>query len=126
VVQHVDFDGIHMALITGFVSFVSAVASHVITKHKLSGRFVPSEVFFSALSSNADKMMQHCNLMRAQCPVAALKFDIRQIKEVQLKRTEELRDRYARDDEIWRIVLTELRVPIEDQNRLLGRINNHK
>jgi hypothetical protein len=101
----VTFDVLHVILITGFVSFVASVTTHVVTKSKLSGKYV----------THAD-----CVLKQEACALAAIKEDISEIKSVQQARTLELRARYEREDEIWRVVFEALKIPAREQNILLA------
>jgi septation ring formation regulator EzrA len=132
VADHLDV--LHVILITGFCSFASAIATHVLTKYKLSETFLPSTEFMKAVDSLQrsqdavlDKMMAHCELMRGRCPfgemvedVKDIKEELKEIKAVQKRRTEDLMRRYSKDNEVWRVIMSKLLVPIEEQNRLLS------
>ena len=109
------FDTLHVILITGFVSFMSAVAAHVLTKWQLAKRFVTLEQHQTSIAA----IFQQCELNRERCSLVEVREDIAEIKRIQLRRTEYLLDRATRDDLIWREVMDALKIPMSRQNTLL-------
>ena len=111
----VGFDTLHVILITGFVSFMSAVAAHVLTKWQLSKRFVTLTDHQASIAA----IFKQCELNRERCALVEIREDIAEIKRIQLRRTEYLLDRAARDDLIWREVMDALKIPMSRQNIIL-------
>jgi hypothetical protein len=134
--EHVvgTMDVLHITLITGFTSFISSAATHLITKNRIIGKFPTAEQFYGAIADLKKsqeeimrRMVDHCELMRSRCPfnemvenVKDIKEELKVIKGVQSRRTEELLRKHAKDNEVWRVIMSKLSVPVEEQNRLLS------
>ena len=112
----VGFDTLHVILITGFVSFMSAVAAHVLTKWQISKRFVTLETHAASIVA----IFKQCELNRERCALIEIREDIADIKRIQNRRTDDLKLRQEHEDRIWRVVFDALKIPVREQNSLLS------
>jgi hypothetical protein len=130
------FTWLNVLLISGFVSFVSGISSHVITKWRLVGSYITREQQAQILESMhsvhlaaIEKLTAQCQFNQQKCPIWAVQRDIDEIKKVQIKRTADL-ERFFRglsrrqqaEILVWRAILEALHKNLHEQNEILGEL----
>jgi hypothetical protein len=117
------FDNIHIVLITGFVAFMASIATHVLTKWHLAGRYITREEFVLSI----EKLTAQCQFNQVNCPIRGMQKDITEIKGIQSKRTSDLEALMRRTNRrrqvelnIWRAILEGLNKNVHEQNEILS------
>jgi len=135
-------DPIHMLFLAGLMSTISAAISHVITKWRLSERFMTREETTEHIKNSVEvtikEVMANCVATQSMCPIRRaiidldelkriqsefpahdVMKDIADIKKVQSERTDMLKKQTRTLFELLRVMLDELKVPIDRQNKML-------
>lgn len=135
-------DPIHILFLTGLMSTISAALAHVLTKWRMSERFMTreetAEHIKSAVQIAVKEVMAKCIEAQAVCPIRTAVIDIKELKDiqrefpihdvvrdiaeirkVQSERTVMLKQQTRTLFELLMVMMSELKIAPEKQNDML-------